>query len=534
MSRQYRSSLDLELEGVPDTTPFLDSPDRSDGEDAAADHRGETGNRFRFHRWGVNSPRRIVLLVATIKFLVVMSGMLLLVPYARLIEDAFCHVYYEDESSDIIEEMKCKTDEIQSRMGYLFGWAGLCSSVIGLLVAFPYGMMSDKIGRKPTVIFSYAGVAFSMGIGPFFLKDLQQLIRDKPYILLIGSIFQLFGGGIPVLLSTLYAIAADVSSEEEKATHFLYLTFGATAGGIMGPMTAGLIMQKFGPWVPIYIVAVITPVVFATLFLLPETLTVNLKNQQEEGSVAAPKTFKQHMIHGLNDLAYSLQILRNKSVPLILVTFFVQNARFTAYSTTISQYLSKHFQWRLHEVSILLSPLGFLNLIILASLPKVAELLMSPRFRMTAFQKDLFMVRIATIILVVGSVVQGLSHNIVLFLFGLFISTFGSADSPLARATITHYVDPEYTSRLYALIGMVEVMGSFIAGPVLAWCFDIGLKRKGLWIGLPWFYVGFLCSIAMAALWFVKAPKKHSREEPTDTDGDDTDEYLPDDPLRLE
>jgi PCFT/HCP family folate transporter-like MFS transporter 1/3 len=77
-------------------------------------------------------------------------------------------------------------------------------------------MMSDKIGRKPTVIFSYAGVAFSMGIGPFFLKDLSNLIRHHPNWLLVGSIFQIFGGGIPVLLSTLYAIAADVSSEEQK------------------------------------------------------------------------------------------------------------------------------------------------------------------------------------------------------------------------------------------------------------------------------------------------------------------------------
>lgn len=88
--------------------------------------------------------------------------------------------------------------------------------VKGLLVAFPYGIMSDKIGRKPTAIFAYAGVAVSMGIGPFFLKDLSNLIRHKPYVLLVGSVFQIFGGGIPVLLATLYAIAADVSSEEQK------------------------------------------------------------------------------------------------------------------------------------------------------------------------------------------------------------------------------------------------------------------------------------------------------------------------------
>lgn len=289
-------------------------------------------------------------------------------------------------------------------------------------------------------------------------------------------------------------------------------------------------MQRYGPWVPIYCVAIMTPFIISVLFLLPETLTIKIKTQQPEPA----KTFKQHTIHELNELFYSLRILRNKSIPLILVTFFVQNARYSAYTGTISQYLSRHFGWRLHEVSILLSPLGVLNLCVLGGLPKVAELLMSPRFRMSAFAKDLFLVRVSTCILVLGSIVQGLSHNIVLFLFGLFISTFGAADSPLARATITHYVQPEYTSRLYALIGMVEVMGSFIAGPVLAWCFDLGLKRKGLWIGLPWFYVGFLCSLAMVALWFVRKPKRQSLEEPTDIDGDEAEDYMPDAPLRLE
>jgi len=101
----------------------------------------------------------------------------------------------------------------------------------------------------------------------------------------------------------------------------------------------------------------------------------------------------------------------------------------------------------------------------------------------------------------------------VLFLIGLFIGTFGAADSPLARATVTHYVDPEFTSRLYALIGMIEVLGSFIGGPVLAFFFDQGLRRKGIWMGLPWFYIAFLCSIALTALMFVKPRNKSLDDE---------------------
>ncbi|KAM5342366.1 hypothetical protein ACJ41O_013332 [Fusarium nematophilum] len=531
-------TVDLELEDAPDA-PLLDlEPPHDDG--AASDTGSprpplpEHVPAYRFSPWGVHSPRRIVILVAVLKFCVVLSGMLLLLPTARLIEDLVCHVHYQDASAEIIDEMKCKVDEVQSRLGYLYGWSGLCSSVIGLMVAFPYGMMSDKIGRKPTIIFAYSGVAVAFLFGPFALKMFRDQFRENPYLLLVGAFFQLLGGGVPVFLSTLYAVAADVSSEKDKATHFLWLTFGATAGGIIGPAAAGLIMDRFGPWVPIYISLSTVPFVFAILILLPETLTIKLKNQQAQPDGYEPATFKDHMAHGIKELRHSLNMLKNPSVLMILVTFFVQNARFTAYSTTLGQYVSKHFKWRLAEVSIMLSPLGILNLIVLGGLPKVSEILMSPRFRMSPFGKDLFLTRISTCILAVGAVFQGLSHNVVMFLFGLFISTFGAADSPLARATVTHYVPAEYTSRLYALIGMIEVVGSFIGGPVLAWCFDQGLRRKGFWMGLPWFYVGFLTCLAFVALLFVKPPRKHSREEPTDSDGDDTDDYMPDDPLRLQ
>lgn len=293
-------------------------------------------------------------------------------------------------------------------------------------------------------------------------------------------------------------------------------------------------MNKYGPWLPIYLVLVFVPINMGILLLLPETLTVNLKKKHAEGGKRAPSTLKEHVLHSVNDLKYSLSMLKNVSIAMIFITFFIQNARYAAYTTTMSQYISKHFKWKMADVSLILSPLGILDLTILGGLPKVGDTLMSPRFRMTAFGKDLFLTRISTVMLVLGAFWQGLSQNIVMFFLGLFIETFGAATGPLARATVTHYVQPEYTARLYALIGMIEVVGSFIAGPVLAWCFDLGLKRKGLWIGLPWFYVSFLCAVALIGLYYVKPPKKHVREEEVvDNEGYETDDYMPDDPLRL-
>jgi hypothetical protein len=50
-----------------------------------------------------------------------------------------------------------------------------------------------------------------MMLGPW-----KYTMREHPYMMLYGSFMTLIGGGIPVLMSTLYAMAADVSTEETK------------------------------------------------------------------------------------------------------------------------------------------------------------------------------------------------------------------------------------------------------------------------------------------------------------------------------
>lgn len=84
-------------------------------------------------RWQVKSPRTVVYLAILIKFFTIASGMLLLVPLFRIIEDTICHVHYQDDSNDFIEEKRCKVPEVQARLAYLLGWLGLVSSVICML-----------------------------------------------------------------------------------------------------------------------------------------------------------------------------------------------------------------------------------------------------------------------------------------------------------------------------------------------------------------------------------------------------------------
>ncbi|KAH0498102.1 hypothetical protein TgHK011_005376 [Trichoderma gracile] len=468
-------------------------------------------------RWQVKSPKMAVRLIAFLEFMIVASGMLLMIPIYRLIEDTVCHVYYGDDSLDMIDEMKCKTDEVQARMAYLLGWLGLFNSIMSLLTTFPYGMLADKVGRKPTILLAYAGMALAAVSGPLMLRVAQHALRKNPYLLMVTSLLLVVGGGTPVVLSMLYAMAADVSSEKDKAASFLQLTFGATAGGLAGPLLTGFLMERLGPWVPVFVGWSMYPLILLLFCFIPETLHVDKKTKRGDTDVSI-KALKQQLSNSLSDFRAALGLLKNPSIPLALLTFLFQAARFTAYTSTIIQYVSKHFGWRLAETSFLLAPFGVLNLTVLATLPKISEMLMSRRFGYSSFNKDLFLTRYSTILLFVGAVIEGFSHNVVLFIIGLFVETFGAAASPLARATVTHYVEPEFVSRLYALVSTSEIIGSFIGGPVLAWCFDVGLQKKGVWTGLPWFYIALLSMITWVGLLFVRPPpaKKSSADDEND------------------
>ncbi|KXH68412.1 hypothetical protein CSAL01_00285 [Colletotrichum salicis] len=279
-----------------------------------------------------------------------------------------------------------------------------------------------------------------------------------------------------------------------------------------GHVSAGFLMEKFGPWVPIRLVFVLTPLVFLIILLLPETLRVKLNNGDEPPKPQLPLSdaIREGFLKGLVQLKDSLAILNNRNILLCLVPSLVGNPIMTANSSTLPQYVSKNFGWTLAQTSFLLSPLGFLHLGTLVLLPWVSKIVVDPRgrFRRTGFGKDALLAKVSYIMIAAGALLEAFSREIVVFLLGLVFQTFGSAHNPLARAMITEFVDPEHTSRLYALTSMVDTLGSPLGGPVLAWAFSLGLEKKGLWKGLPWFYVALLASLTWAALMLVEEPKK--------------------------
>ncbi|KAJ4288827.1 hypothetical protein N0V88_007154 [Collariella sp. IMI 366227] len=142
-------------------------------------------------RFQAQKHSSIVLLLAVLMFAVVTSGMLILIPIFRLMEDAICHAYYKKGMFEPIDERLCKVEGVQKELAYL-----------GAL-----------LGRKLAFTLAYAGTVLAFGWGPLML-----VIGDTPHVYLapLGSIFFIIGGGIPAAMNTLHSMVSDISSEAER------------------------------------------------------------------------------------------------------------------------------------------------------------------------------------------------------------------------------------------------------------------------------------------------------------------------------
>lgn len=292
------------------------------------------------------------------------------------------------------------------------------------------------------------------------------------------------------------------------------LMIGATVGGLLGPPLSGVLMETFNPWIPIYVASALSPFVLAAMLILPETLKRKAASEHSP-TQSLTEWASSQISQSLAQARDATSLLRTRSVVLVLATFLIFNPIGTAHTMTMVQYVSTHFGWDIAQTSFLLLPSGILHVVVLAGLPKVAGALTSStgRFKLSPFRKDALLTRLSLLFIAVSCVIEAMSPSIFLFIFGLFVGTFGAAASPLSRALVTHYVDSKFNSRLMALISIVETMGSFLGGPVIAAFFQIGQERGGGLRGLPFLYVGALAAAALVCLLYVRAPRNQEEEE---------------------
>lgn len=141
------------------------------------------------------------------------------------------------------------------------GMSAMAYALSSTVAAPIIGMVADRLGRRPIILFSLA--AYILAFSGYLFATSTGLI-----ILLRGLAGLFTAGLIPAIISSV----GDLASEERRAQWIGVVNGGASAGWIIGPVLGGLLYDRFGYAVPfaVSIAMAVAALIVAVLFI-PET-----------------------------------------------------------------------------------------------------------------------------------------------------------------------------------------------------------------------------------------------------------------------
>lgn len=224
-------------------------------------------------------------------------------------------------------------------------WYGALAATFGVMqfLFMPaLGALSDRIGRRPVLLYSMAGMS---------LNFLVTAWAPSLFWLFAGRII---GGMSAASMSVASAYASDISTRENRARAFGKIGAAFGLGFICGPMLGGLLGDA-NLHLPFYVAAALAAANFVYgYFLVPESLPA-----------ARREPFR---LARLNPLAALLRLVRRQDIrALVLVITLATFAQMMLQSTWVL-YTTFRFGWTPRDNGIALFCVGLGSVVVQAGL----------------------------------------------------------------------------------------------------------------------------------------------------------------------
>ncbi|KAF3018093.1 hypothetical protein E8E14_005076 [Neopestalotiopsis sp. 37M] len=463
------------------------------------------------------------------------------VPLTKIVENLLCDEFYEKDQRGIwvgfgsgggdgpVVDPRCKIPEIQSKMAYIFAAVEASDAIVGSLAALPWGFAADRLGRRPVAAIALLGLAMSI------LWIMAILYFGQTFTVALAataSLWRFVGGGSAVLVAILLSMISDVIPEEKRATAFMRLHVSNLVGSLVSPALSSAMLRVTGPW-PVMFVAVGCVLAGAVAFLfVPETMQhkpvveeEEHANEQHSDDDSRPRGLRGHVDHAVKQLRHSISMVKSASLVILLLTCLASSPIAGSVAQFLVQFVSKRYEIPIESTGYVQSAYGVAQVVhALLLLPWLSAFLLkdkAPGFlRMPNEQvRDLVLARWSFGLLALAFFVMTIAPELWMFIAGLCLLALGSAAQSLVKSLMSLYVDQQHRSRLYTLVGIVDTVGGLYGPAMLAGLFSLGMKKGGIWIGLPYFGVMVITLVVVILLLFIKVPKQNSEERETTEEG---------------
>ncbi|KAH8588375.1 major facilitator superfamily domain-containing protein [Bisporella sp. PMI_857] len=464
---------------------------------------------------------RVTTIICISIFLIEIGDYLMRAPSMRMMEDIICSHYYRSHDptryslSIPIPEADCKIPPVQAEVAFLRGWDVTLSSLPSILLAVPYGTLADKYGRKVVTILSLTGVMLNL-LWVMFTFSLSEVISLR--WIWLGDAFFLIGGGTAVLKSMLYAMVADVVTENQRAAVFFRVNALALASTVIGVPLASHMMKKnyiVPMWLGIGFIALGIP---CTLWL-PETLEKRVTpypdsdsdTEYGEDQESLPETRNTSLGHQILTFLTKTKgkhfMLQSPMLMALSLTFIIQSlsGRSTEF---LYQLASERFHWKLADASFLI-PIGAITnfIVLIVALPLISRHL-TKNLKLSSMICDLIISRGSLVVLIFGSLAIAWAPLPRFYILGTIIFSCGAGFSPALRSLVTSLVHPHQVSRLYAVMAIIDVLGQMVYSPILSKGFGWGANLGGQWTGMAFIFCAILFAVAGFPVWLVRKPTR--------------------------
>jgi MFS family permease len=356
---------------------------------------------------------------------------------------------------------------------------GLLLSVYSLmqfLLNPVWGRISDRVGRRPVILFSLGG-----SVGSYVLYGLADRIDlPGPWVLAVLFASRLLAGVMGANIATAQAYVADVTTPDQRAQGMGMIGAAIGLGFVLGPalgaaFTAAPLRAHFGLSLPGFAAAAICAAnLIWALTSLPESLSAD--NQRRARST--------------QPVGRLTVLIRNPALLLLVTCTFLVTISFSQFEASFALLSQHQFRLSPEQIGLIFSYLGVIVVVMQGAISRRLVRRLGER-----------------LVLLLGAVLMGLglggvplAHGltVVLLALGLLGVGFGAAQPALLALVSLHS-----TSHQQGLVlGVGQSMSSLarIVGPILALALFGHISMQAPY----WIAATLLAAVAAITLYLIK------------------------------
>jgi MFS family permease len=159
------------------------------------------------HKRFSDAERRFFLFViCAIIFLLDTGEMISYAPRLEILESIICQSIPHERSPTGGDKF-CQSAEVQGQLAMIIAWKECFDMLPSIVLAMPYGYLSDRLGRKPVLILAFAGIVLE---GIAFRAVCWWHSSVPIRAIWLTPLLQIIGGGTVVTSSMILAMVVDI------------------------------------------------------------------------------------------------------------------------------------------------------------------------------------------------------------------------------------------------------------------------------------------------------------------------------------